>query len=590
MSSIYEKTLIQWCDKLCELQITNRPEPYFFGAVHCPACGRFHGRIADGIYPLLTAAKVTGDMKYATAAKNAFTWAEYNVIRENGTLFNDQNSNWIGVTVFFCTSIAEALINCTEVINDEFKAKLSAQLKKSLDFCCDYIPDCNTVINYKLSIAGALAAGAKALGEESYMQKAKEIVKKAPHYFTEDGLLWGEYADYANREGDDALEIVSNKGCRAVDIGYDVEETIPSLCLYAELAEDEEFKEFLKDKLYAFLPFMLNDGGWDNSFGIRTMKWTYWGSRTSDGCQGAYARFAEADPMFREVAHRNFMQYLNCTKDGMLYGGPMYIEEGELPCTHHLFCHAKPAADMVNLGFTYDEPAELPFDGGETYKYFPSADLHILRKDKWRASVSGFDLPSPSHKYSTASLTLLQENHYGTIFAASVPYYFLEEANNQQFPLHTQYDLFEICECQTPRIVKDRFSNIYNRECVINYNQADKLFTISGQLKNSKFAGDTNYMMSYQFGDTAVITANVDENSILILPVVAGSKDKVKIDGNILTVVRNGHTLTLKSNGKIASDYTPQRRNFNPCGGFATYPVKIELPKNKEIKVEISVK
>ena len=77
---------------------------------------------------------------------------------------------------------------------------------------------------------------------------------------------------------------------------------------------------------------------------------------------------------------------------------------------------------------------------------------------------------------------------------------------------------------------------------------------------------------------------------MLILPVVAGSKDKVQINGNILTVVRNGHTLTLKSNGEITSDYTPQRRNFNPCGGFATYPVKIELPKNKEIKIEISVK
>ena len=26
------------------------------------------------------------------------------------------------------------------------------------------------------------------------------------------------------------------------------------------------------------------DGGWDNSFGTRNNKWTYWGNRTSDGC------------------------------------------------------------------------------------------------------------------------------------------------------------------------------------------------------------------------------------------------------------------------------------------------------------------
>lgn len=588
-NNIYEKTLIEWCDSLCDLQITNRPEPYFFGAVHCPACGRFHGRIADCVYPLLTAAKVTGDMKYATAAENAFTWSENNVMRENGSMFNDQNSSWVGVTTFLCTSIAEALINCGEIISDDFKTKLRNRLKESLDFCADYIPISDTVINYKLSVAGTLAAGSKALGDQSYMEKAREIAKKAPHYFAEDGLLWGEYTDYLNRKGDDALEILSPKGCRAVDIGYDVEETIPSLCLYAELAEDEEMKAFLVDKLYAFLPFMLRDGGWDNSFGIRTMKWTYWGSRTSDGCQGAFARFADIDPKFREVAHRSFMQYVACSKDGMLYGGPMYIEEDELPCTHHLFCHAKSAADMVNLGFTYEEPAELPFDEGENYKYFPSTDLHILRADKWRASVSGFDLPAPSHKYSTASLTLLQEQNYGTVFAASVPYYFLEEANNQQFPRSTHYAPFEICECQTPRIVCGDYTNIYNRECTVGYDEAGKLFTVTGQLKNSKFQGDVNYKMTYQFGDTAVITAVSHRDATLILPLVAGSKDKVQFLGNTLTAARNGCTLALKANGEITSDYAADRRNFNPCGGFATYPIKIEIPAGKEIRVEITI-
>ena len=199
MNNIYKSTLIEWCDKLCELQITNRPEPYFFGAVHCPACGRFHGRIADSVYPLLTAAKVTGDMKYTKAAENVFTWTENNVLRENGSIFNDQNSNWSAVTAFLCTGIAEALIYCDEVISDEFKKRLTLQLKKSLDFCADYIPTSDTVINYKLSVAGTLAAGAKALGDESYMEKAREIVKIAPHYFSEDGLLWGEYSDYKNK-------------------------------------------------------------------------------------------------------------------------------------------------------------------------------------------------------------------------------------------------------------------------------------------------------------------------------------------------------------------------------------------------------
>ena len=35
--------------------------------------------------------------------------------------------------------------------------------------------------------------------------------------------------------------------------------------------------------LRAHLEFMLPDGAWDNSWGTRNYKWTYWGSRTSDG-------------------------------------------------------------------------------------------------------------------------------------------------------------------------------------------------------------------------------------------------------------------------------------------------------------------
>ena len=36
------------------------------------------------------------------------------------------------------------------------------------------------------------------------------------------------------------------------------------------------------------LEFMLPDGAWDNSWGTRSFKWTYWGGRTSDGFMGGY--------------------------------------------------------------------------------------------------------------------------------------------------------------------------------------------------------------------------------------------------------------------------------------------------------------
>ena len=39
--------------------------------------------------------------------------------------------------------------------------------------------------------------------------------------------------------------------------------------------------------LRTHMEFMLPDGAWDNSWGTRNYKWSWWGSRTSDGCHPA---------------------------------------------------------------------------------------------------------------------------------------------------------------------------------------------------------------------------------------------------------------------------------------------------------------
>ena len=73
----------------------------------------------------------------------------------------------------------------------------------------------------------------------------------------------------------------------AVDLGYNVEESLQSLVLYGLLEQDEEVLATVTKALTTHAEFMLPDGAWDNSWGTRSYKWTYWGSRTSDGCQAA---------------------------------------------------------------------------------------------------------------------------------------------------------------------------------------------------------------------------------------------------------------------------------------------------------------
>lgn len=53
------------------------------------------------------------------------------------------------------------------------------------------------------------------------------------------------------------------------------------------------------------LEFMLPDGAWDNSWGTRSFKWTYWGGRTSDGFMGGYYAMAEQHPEYLEAIRRN---------------------------------------------------------------------------------------------------------------------------------------------------------------------------------------------------------------------------------------------------------------------------------------------
>ena len=100
------------------------------------------------------------------------------------------------------------------------------------------------------------------------------------------------------------------------------------------------------------MEFMLPDGAWDNSWGSRNYKWSWWGSRTSDGCHPGFVLMPKFDPRFREVARRNLELMAACTHDGLLYGGPDYFAHGDLPCIHHTFTHAKALATVSSTAAT----------------------------------------------------------------------------------------------------------------------------------------------------------------------------------------------------------------------------------------------
>ena len=99
--------LKQWCDALlaCRVEL---PHPRLHGALLCPACQVVHGRCGELVYPLLCLADHTGEPKYLDAARGLFAWSE-SLVCDDGSIYNDGQSAWRGITVFAALSLREAL-------------------------------------------------------------------------------------------------------------------------------------------------------------------------------------------------------------------------------------------------------------------------------------------------------------------------------------------------------------------------------------------------------------------------------------------------------------------------------------------------
>ena len=97
------------------------------------------------------------------------------------------------------------------------------------------------------------------------------------------------------------------------------------------------------------MEFMLPDGAWDNSWGTRNYKWSWWGSRTAIGCHPGFLLMAEHEPRFREVARRNAELMAECTHEGCLWRAGLFCawRSGMHSST---FTHAKAIATVLDRG------------------------------------------------------------------------------------------------------------------------------------------------------------------------------------------------------------------------------------------------
>ena len=405
------------------------------------------------------------------------------------------------------------------------------------------------------------------LGTEKYKEKAYEKFAYVKTHFDEEHFLFGE-----------GPAVKTEKGLNYVDLGYNLEESLPLLLKFAHYMQDEEARSFVNESVKVHLEFILPDGAIDNSFGSRANKWTYWGSRTSDGMQEGLC--LSDDPMFKEVAERNFDLLQKCTKDGLLYGGLMYIEGNEEPCVHHAFCHAKSLASMLDEGFCHAEKVKLPRDEAYGVKSFKTLGAHLIAKGNYRATLSDGDMAYiPQSAISGGTMSMLWHKKTGPLFSATMAKYAAAEPRNMQL---SRFD--DEMENIAIRISCGAYEsvNALDAKAEIKERGGKIYYQAKGCLKDLSYAGDIPYELGYAFEEnTITVTAKAGADGVLMVPVICGYQDSLVRTKEGIELIKNGHKVTLEGCFE-PSDLTA--RAFHVIGGFLTAPLKIVLKAN-EMKI-----
>ena len=575
-----DRLLKTWCDGLIAVQVREFERPELKGGMLCPACGLLHGRIGDVAYPFVHLYATTGDRKYLTAAEAAVDWCEANMLFPDGLYRNDRQTEWRSTTAFFAIPLYKALRDYGDRLPAVTRDKWRAIFRRASESLYNlYEGGFSPVINYLCVYPEAMFLAWKETCDAKYLKAAERVAAEVrAEGFNAEGFLIGEgYAPLKRFE-------TSPRGCNLIDLGYNLEESLTALIEYADMSGDAALREKAVASARLQLAFVLPDGAIDNSCGSRSVKWTYYGSRTSDGILSLLALLKDDVPYAAKMADRVIDLYGCCTgPDGLLYGGLMYADAGEPACVHHAFARAKTLVEYVRGGLAAADATlgELPREAARGCRHYRSIDADLVAVGSWRATVTANDAFNIRRgaAVSGGAMSLLWHEGLGPVFVGTLGAYFYAEAHNMQDDRHDRK-----MHCLTPRILAGKASNIFDYACEMKGGMKGDVFVsnMRGRLTDENGRAGAPYAISYSLssGELTLRIETSAPGARFVLPLVAAKSDVVSVDGSTATVRRGNRTVRVKASAPVSLENGDRGdRIWSPVTGLLCAPLSVPLDK-----------
>lgn len=560
--------LKDWCDLLLEYRVEN-PSPTVNGTFLCPACTVVHGRIADTVYPLTLLYRETGDKKYLDAAKSAIEWAEYNVLCEDGLYINDRGNFWKGISAFAAMAIGETLYRFSDILDVQTQKKWNEIFLRLTESCRALFKSesFRPHINYYAGAAALFAFAYEFTKDTSYLDDASCYEKICREMFDAQGLLCGEGRPY---------ERITPNGAKCIDMGYNIEESLPLLVMHSYYLKDEEKLAFYTDRVVDHLNFMLSDGAVDNSFGTRHNKWTYWGSRTSDGLHEGFVYVAGRDKRIAKACVKNFELLKRCTHQKALFPGLMAHSAGEEACIHHAFTHAKSLATMymnMNESDYVDVDKVLLPREEQGIKCYQGGSVRTVTAGDYTATVNACDhVLFPEVENGGGTLSVLWNKKYGPILA-STTYKFIPTE-----PLNMQYQRKGIAsECMTARFEDGKgYTTVKDMTVALS--------GVNDEIVASSAVNDITLRYLVK-SDGVTVTVRSGSDGRFILPIISATGDNVQSrDSSVIFK----DTLTVSANTAPTVSYRRDKvPYYHVVGGFEYVVLTYDVKAGKELKIRI---